>query len=134
MFQHLTLKSSKKFLFYFILIFVLIIFSYFFSLFIHYECPIHKYLHLWCPGCGGTRMITSILQFDFYQAFRYNPLLFLFLIVGGIYGIILVFQAIKKKEILIPSYKIWIFILVIFLLYFILRNIPSFSYFIPTEV
>lgn len=40
---------------------------------IGYVCPTKRYLDIECPGCGGTRMVLSILQGDIYQAFRYNP-------------------------------------------------------------
>ena len=42
-------------------------------------CPFHFITGLYCPGCGITRMIKSILKLDFYQAFRYNQLLFILL-------------------------------------------------------
>lgn len=42
-----------------------------------YECPIYKVTGLKCPGCGGTRMLKSILRFDFKQAFLFNPFLFI---------------------------------------------------------
>lgn len=40
---------------------------------IGYVCPTKRYLDIECPGCGGTRMIISLLHGDIYQAFRYNP-------------------------------------------------------------
>ena len=101
---------------------------------IHYECPFLKFFHIFCAGCGGTRMIHSILNFDFYQAFRYNPLLFIFLIIGIIYTLIAIIIYIKKKELILPSKYSLIIILIIFLLYMILRNIGIFSFLIPTEV
>lgn len=79
-------------------------------------------------------MIHSILNFDFYQAFRYNPLLFIFLIIGIIYTLIAIIIYIKKKELILPSKYSLIIILIIFLLYMILRNIGIFSFLIPTEV
>ena len=39
----------------------------------------------YCPGCGVTRLIFSLLQFDFYQAFRYNPLIFIILFISPVY-------------------------------------------------
>ena len=44
---------------------------------IYLFCPIKKFLGLYCPGCGVTRMLYSILKGQFYQAFRYNPLIFI---------------------------------------------------------
>ena len=101
---------------------------------IHYECPFLKIFHIYCAGCGGTRMIRSILRLDLYQAFRYNPLLFIFLIFGLIYLLIMFFTYIKKKEIILPSKYSLVIILITLLLYMILRNIEIFSFLIPTEV
>jgi len=100
---------------------------------IKYICPF-RLIGLWCPGCGGTRMIRSIFALDFYQAFRYNPLLFILLICSIIFGIIELILYIKKKPLIRPSTKFWVFILVLLIIYMILRNIPAFSYLIPTEV
>lgn len=88
-------------------------------------CPIHKFLKLYCPGCGITRMILSILKLDFYKAFRYNMLLFilspffLFLFIESIYS------DIKSKE---PFYKrisnkVWYSLIIILIIYGVLRNI-----------
>ena len=79
-------------------------------------------------------MMDALLQFDFYQAFRYNPLLFILLILGIITFLFITFYYIKKKVFLIPSWKTWIVVLILLIVYMILRNIPIFSYFIPTEV
>lgn len=79
-------------------------------------------------------MFISIIDFNFYQAFRYNPLLFILLIICFIYIIISIFIYIKKKVIYIPSNKLLISILIVLIGYMILRNISYFSYLIPTEV
>ena len=47
-------------------------------------CPIHEILGLECPGCGGTRMALAIMELDFYQAFRYNPFLFVTLPIWAV--------------------------------------------------
>ena len=102
--------------------------------FIHYRCPWLTLFHLYCPGCGGMRMVLSLLHLDFYQAFRYNPYLFILLIFGLIY---LVFSGIvykKKKVFILPSKRFWILLLVSLILYMVLRNINLFIYLIPTEV
>ncbi len=36
------------------------------------SCPLAKYVHLKCPGCGGTRAYFACLQGDFLQAIKYN--------------------------------------------------------------
>src|SRR5690554_3644064 len=38
-------------------------------------CIFHELTGLYCPGCGITRTVLSLLSLDFHQAFRFNPLL-----------------------------------------------------------
>ena len=101
---------------------------------IKYRCIIHELFGIYCPGCGGTRMLISFIQLDFYQAFRWNPLLFILLIIGIIYLIVNIIIYIRKKEIIVPTFKFWIFIIVLLVLYMIMRNIDMFSYLVPTRI
>ena len=79
-------------------------------------------------------MIKSILKLDFYQAFRYNQLVFvllpffLFLFIDYLIRKILNKESIYKK---IPE-KVWIAIIIMFLIFGIIRNI--FPYFAPTKI
>ncbi|MBO6195097.1 MAG: DUF2752 domain-containing protein [Bacilli bacterium] len=97
-------------------------------------CPIHFITKLYCPGCGITRMIKSIIKLDFYQAFRYNQLVFilfpffLFLIIDYLIKIISKKEPIYKK---IPEY-VWIILIILLLIFGIIRNI--FPYFAPTTI
>lgn len=101
---------------------------------IYLVCPFHEITGLHCPGCGVTRMIISMYKLDFYQAFRYNPLLFifspfiLFLLINYIYCSFKNKKSIYKK---IPS-LVWNILLVITILFWILRNIIP--YLAPTVV
>ena len=36
-------------------------------------CVIHDVLHLYCPGCGGTRAVELLLTFHPIQSFLYHP-------------------------------------------------------------
>lgn len=95
-------------------------------------CPFHKITGLFCPGCGVTRMILSIVKGDFYQAFRYNPLLFILipLFLFLVFNSILKYKFLKKEK----QEKIYIFIIILLIIYGILRNIPYFSYLKPTKI
>lgn len=89
-------------------------------------CPFHELTSLYCPGCGITRMFTSILGLDFYSAFRYNSLVFILLIVTILFNIIKFISLKLNKENFFTKKidnKIWIFILIIVLIYGVLRNI-----------
>lgn len=96
-------------------------------------CPFHKFTGLYCPGCGVTRMLFSLIKLDFYQAFRYNPLVFILLIIGIIY--LLIKFILKKFNIIIkvPNY-VWYILIIIVIIYGILRNIPEFDWLAPTNV
>lgn len=46
-------------------------------------CLIHGLFDVPCPTCGSTRVVTHLLAGRTLQAFGYNPLVFLGLVVGG---------------------------------------------------
>ena len=63
-------------LFTYILVFILI-FLYFFKLKDYFSipvCPIYNYFGLFCPACGGTRAIISLLNLDLVSSILYNPI------------------------------------------------------------
>ncbi len=91
-------------------------------------CLFHTLTGFYCPGCGITRMFVSLLKLDFYQAFRYNPLVFILLILYGLYRVVNL-----KWHIYITN-KLIYFLLFIVIVYGILRNIEVFSYLRPTIV
>lgn len=93
-------------------------------------CIFHKLTNLYCPGCGITRMIEALINLNVYQAIRYNPLVFILLILGVIYIIVCIF---KKSFIKISANKLVMLVGVIFL-FWILRNIPLFSFLAPTDI
>ena len=98
----------------------------FFHLFL--KCPFYLLTGLYCPGCGITRMFLSLFQFRFYQAFRYNPFVFLCLVGYLVYKLIPYKIPVKYKPLFINS------LLIFTILFGILRNIPLFSFLKPTLV
>ena len=38
------------------------------------QCPVYRYLHLLCPGCGATRALAVLLHGDIAEALRLNAL------------------------------------------------------------
>ena len=100
------------------------------------DCYILSTTGLYCPGCGMTRSLHSILHGEFIQAGRYNLMVFI------IIGICIIFYVlyfgwrffnlnILSKIDIKPQY-VFGFLIVMFL-YFILRNLPfaPFNYFVP---
>lgn len=118
------------------IIFLILLISYLYlgnKLNVYINCPIKEITGLYCPGCGITRMLQAILQLNFYQAFRHNPLLFIslpFFIFFTVEGIITKKDPLYNK---IPN-KILITIIIIFIIYGILRNLPLFDFLAPTIV
>jgi hypothetical protein len=39
------------------------------------RCPVFRYLHLLCPGCGGTRAIAALMHCDLAAAWHWNALI-----------------------------------------------------------
>ena len=97
-------------------------------------CIFHEITNLYCPGCGVTRMIFSILKLDFYQAFRYNPFIFILLILLIIYIAYIIICKILKKKYYKLNIKHLIIISAIAIIFMILRNIEYFSYLQPTKI
>lgn len=97
-------------------------------------CVFYKITGLYCPGCGLTRCVESLLKLDFYQAFRYNPLAIIYMIVLFIYFIVVRF--IRKESFTIShiSNKMWYSLVFITILYGICRNIDYFSWLAPIKI
>lgn len=110
----------------FLNVFILLIFD--------YKCPWKKLFHIDCAGCGGTRMFIAVLKLDFYQAFRYNPLLFVLLVGTVIYFCyVIIFKLLGRDYFKFNINYLWglLFLTIGFM---ILRNISIFDFLKPTVV
>lgn len=124
------IKKNIKELSVYLMIILFIIILYFMDLLF---CPIHKLTGLYCPGCGITRMIISIFKLEFYEAFRYNPYVFIIFPFLVIYELFYIIKLITGKETFIHKIPkiIWYILLILAILFGILRNIPGFEYLLP---
>lgn len=117
-----------------IFISILVLFNFWIIFFTNYKCPWREDFDIYCAGCGGTRMLKSLLIGDFYQAFRYNILLFILMFGGIVYGIYVLIE----KELGRCYYKIGerdlIILFFVMFLFMILRNIEIFSFLQPIRV
>ena len=93
-------------------------------------CLFHELTGLYCPGCGATRSIVSLIKLNPYQAFRYNMII---TILIPIFLIWLFYKYILKGKKRIPNWMWWT-LLVVLLVFGVLRNIPFFDFLAPTEI
>jgi hypothetical protein len=49
-------------------------------------CPVYRYLHVLCPGCGATRALAALLHGQVGEALRLNWLIVISLPVWGGYA------------------------------------------------
>ncbi|MFD0679012.1 MULTISPECIES: DUF2752 domain-containing protein [unclassified Paenibacillus] len=95
---------------------------------IEVPCVSHELTGFYCPGCGITRAALSFLTLDFYQAFRYNPLVFL------IFPLYITYTITNKKQLSRISNVIMTVMLIVTIESGLLRNIPAFVWLAPTAV
>lgn len=97
-------------------------------------CIFHKLTGFYCPGCGITRCLFSILKLDFYQAFMYNQFVFILLPFLGC-GIIYKFYLyiVKKQDQFIKKIPniVWILLLIITVGFGVIRNLNGFEFLRP---
>jgi Protein of unknown function (DUF2752) len=51
------------------------------------QCPVFRYLHVYCPGCGATRALAALLHGQIRAALHYNALA-VFLIAPALYCLV----------------------------------------------
>ena len=87
------------------------------------SCFFYKCTSLYCPGCGATRAVYAFAHGDLLGALRLNALIFILLPAL----LLLAFY---------PKVATWknlpLFILIITVTFFILRNIPCFYFLSPS--
>lgn len=102
-------------------------------------CLVREITGYYCPGCGSGRACYSLLHGQFYQAFRYNPLLIILLPWLALYIAVCLGQwMLTGQEKISRRIPVWIpyVVLVILLIYGIVRNIDTYPFVLlaPTKV
>jgi hypothetical protein len=62
------------------------------------QCPIFRYLHVYCPGCGATRALAALLHARIAEALHYNALVVLLAPVLLSYFAIAYWKAIRGED------------------------------------
>lgn len=99
-----------------------------------FECKFLKATGFFCPGCGGTRMCKALLKLNFYQAFRWNILLFISIPLIAIIAIKQTIVYIMENRIYLWLDKFLIIYTVVVIVFGILRNTEAFNYLAPTLI
>lgn len=100
------------------------------------KCWFHEITHWYCPGCGVTRMLIAMARGEFYQAFRYNPLVFVALPVMAVLALEALVARKGKREPLVNKVPTvtWAVLISAVVLYGVMRNLPVFEFLAPTDL
>lgn len=93
-----------------------------------WQCPYNSILHIYCPGCGTTRALTSLIHGDIILAMRQNAVVVVAIILALVWYIELVLRVFGKnvRFPLIHNAKFYYALAVIWIIYAIARNfIPA---------
>ncbi len=87
-------------------------------------CAVREVTGLHCPGCGGTRCVTRLLQGDWSGAWSGNPLIVTLLGLGIAWsGMGMVREWSGRSMPVFPGWAAWTLVAAV-LLFAVLRNLP----------
>ena len=61
-------------------------------------CGFYELTHLYCPGCGGTRALESLLRFDIISSLKYNAILLPGILLFVYYDVRILKAAYKEDD------------------------------------
>ena len=95
-----------------------------------YVCRFQELFRLYCPGCGGSRSVKSLLKFDLVAAFLSYPPMLVMLAIFVALDTRLLISLIKDDFSVVLRFKLNTLILipVAILLHFFVRNILLLSF------
>lgn len=67
------------------------------------QCPIYRYLHLLCPGCGTTRALAALLHGNLGEALRLNALTTLLMPFAAVYAAFCYGRFLRHEPVQLPS-------------------------------
>ena len=90
-------------------------------------CPTRALFGVWCPGCGSSRMLYSLLHLDVPSALRYNAVgVLAVLVLAWSFAVWTVGRARDRRYAAWHQWR-WAprIVLVIVVAWFVIRNIPG---------
>lgn len=66
-------------------------------------CPIYRYLHVQCPGCGATRSLAALLHGDIAEALHLNALTTLLMPFAAMYAALCYRRFLRWEPIRVPQ-------------------------------
>jgi hypothetical protein len=66
------------------------------------QCPIYRYLHIQCPGCGTTRALAALLHGHIAEALRFNALTTSLTPFAAIYAAVCYCRFVRHEPIQLP--------------------------------
>ena len=90
------------------------------------RCPIFTWLHLYCPGCGGTRACAALLHGSLLEAMHWNAMVVLLLPFATFYFVITYWRAIRNADFRWPNVSNSLLALILGCvgIFTVLRNLP----------
>ena len=87
-------------------------------------CVLYDLAGLYCPGCGGTRSVISLMHFDVVRSFLYHPVVPYTAVVVGLFVITHTLNIFTKGKVKAMKFRpIYLYImLAIIVLQFIIKN------------
>lgn len=88
-------------------------------------CRFKEVLHIYCPGCGGTRAVYYLLRFDFIGSFLANPAVLCTSLILADLDVRALLSLITNNPKAFTNFKSKVFLLIpaILILNFVIRNI-----------
>ena len=67
------------------------------------RCPVFFWLHIYCPGCGGTRALAALLHGKLNEALHWNAMVVLFLPFAAVFLALTYWRAMRASTFRWPS-------------------------------
>jgi hypothetical protein len=67
------------------------------------RCPVFFWLHIYCPGCGGTRALAALLHGKLNEALHWNAMVVLFFPFAAVFLALTYWRAMRTSTFLWPT-------------------------------